>query len=119
MVGENSSLTITPTYSSPQILSRPFKLPLPNYKGPLGSKGLGLKRQLIRKPLYDPFEDGALVLYWPPELSAHEALKVDKSKVPVHVVVDPALSKVSWVGQNINILLINCVSIRFVRESHV
>ena len=64
-----------------------------------------MKRQLIRKPLYDPFEEGALVLYWPPTLSAHEALKVDKSKVPVHVVVDPALSKVSWKNIYLNILL--------------
>ena len=77
------------------ILSRPFKLPLPNYKGPLGARGLGLKRQLIRKPLHDPFEENALVLYWPPTLSAHDEMKADKNSVPVHVVVDPALSKVT------------------------
>ena len=78
------------------ILSKPFKLPLPNYKGRLQvtGQGLGLKRQLLRKPLHDPFEEDALVLYSPPDISTHEAMKLDKSKVPVHVVVDPLLSKV-------------------------
>nr|XP_039260404.1 DNA repair and recombination protein RAD54-like [Styela clava] len=76
------------------ILSKPFKIPIPNYKGPtLGGK-LGLKRQLLRKPLHDPFDENALVLFEPPELSPHEALKADKTKLKVHVVVDPILSKV-------------------------
>ncbi len=33
----------------------------------------------MRKALHDPFEDGALVLYEPPAISAHELLKADKS----------------------------------------
>lgn len=60
--------------------------------------------------MYDPEEEGALILYIPPELSEHDKLKVDKyerifieegrfisinrDKVQVHVVVDPVLSKI-------------------------
>ena len=78
-----------------KILSKPFKLPIPNYKGRLlGGRGLGVRKQLLRKPLHDPFEENALVLYTPPEISAHDAIKMDKTKIPVHVVVDPILSKV-------------------------
>ncbi|XP_036702276.1 DNA repair and recombination protein RAD54-like isoform X2 [Balaenoptera musculus] len=76
------------------ILSKPFKIPIPNYQGPLGSRALGLKRAGIRRALHDPLEEGALVLYEPPSLSAHDQLKLDKEKLPVHVVVDPILSKV-------------------------
>lgn len=67
-----------------------------------------------RQSLYDPEEEGALVLYTPPELSEHDKLKIDKyemitmreifikkidfvsnrDKVQVHVVVDPVLSKI-------------------------
>ena len=36
-----------------------------------------MRRQGARQPLHDPFEEGALVLFIPPELSAHEQLKVD------------------------------------------
>jgi hypothetical protein len=44
--------------------------------------------------MFDPYSEGALVLYTPPELSAHEKLKLkDKDKL-VHVVVDPILSRV-------------------------
>lgn len=77
-----------------KILSKPFKVPIPNYKGPTLNRALGVRRQGARQPLHDPFEEGALVLYIPPELSAHEQLKVDIDKQPVHVVVDPVLSKV-------------------------
>ena len=48
----------------------------------------------MRQPLHDPFEENALVLYEPPEISEHDKLYVDATKVPVHVVVDPMLSKV-------------------------
>ena len=41
------------------------------------NKALGVRRQGARQPLHDPFEDGALVLYIPPELSAHDQLKID------------------------------------------
>ncbi|XP_064604262.1 DNA repair and recombination protein RAD54-like isoform X2 [Liolophura sinensis] len=78
-----------------KILNKPFKIPIPNYKGAcLGNRALGLRRQGTRQPLHDPYEEGALVLYTPPELSAHDKLKVDMEKQPVHVVVDPILSKV-------------------------
>lgn len=46
--------------------------------GSLGIRALGLKRAGVRKSLHDPFEDGALVLYEPPVLSAHELIKAEK-----------------------------------------
>uniref|UniRef100_A0A2C9K9D2 DNA repair and recombination protein RAD54-like n=1 Tax=Biomphalaria glabrata TaxID=6526 RepID=A0A2C9K9D2_BIOGL len=58
------------------------------------NRALGVRRQGARQPLHDPFEEGALVLYSPPELSAHEQMKMDIEKLPVHVVVDPILTKV-------------------------
>jgi len=91
------------------LLSQPFKIPIPNYKGPISGRGLGVRRMGGRQSLYDPEEDGALVLYIPPELSEHDKLKIDKyvkinsniyifffrrDKVQVHVVVDPVLSKI-------------------------
>uniref|UniRef100_A0A3B5MB00 Helicase ATP-binding domain-containing protein n=1 Tax=Xiphophorus couchianus TaxID=32473 RepID=A0A3B5MB00_9TELE len=76
------------------ILSKPFKIPIPNYTGSLGSKALGLKHAGVRKSLHDPFAEDALVLYEPPTLSAHDLIKADKEKLPVHVVVDPVLGKV-------------------------
>ncbi|XP_060071052.1 DNA repair and recombination protein RAD54-like [Ylistrum balloti] len=77
-----------------KILSKPFKVPIPNYKGSSLGRALGVRRHGVRQPLHDPYEEGALILYTPPELSAHEQLKVDIEKVPVHVVVDPKLSAV-------------------------
>ncbi|KAK7925143.1 hypothetical protein WMY93_007453 [Mugilogobius chulae] len=76
------------------ILSRPFKVPIANYTGPLGLRALGLKRSGVRRALHDPFGDGALVLYEPPILSAHDLIRADKDKLQVHVVVDPLLSRV-------------------------
>lgn len=38
---------------------------------------LGVRRQGARQPLHDPFEENALVLYIPPELSAHDQLKAN------------------------------------------
>ncbi|KAK3091297.1 hypothetical protein FSP39_018741 [Pinctada imbricata] len=78
-----------------KILSKPFKVPIPNYKGSaFASRVLGIRRQGSRQPLHDPCEEGALILYSPPELSAHEQLKIDLEKQPVFVVVDPILTKV-------------------------
>ncbi|XP_014674422.1 PREDICTED: DNA repair and recombination protein RAD54-like, partial [Priapulus caudatus] len=78
-----------------KLLSKPFKIPIPNYKGSsFGSRALGIRRQGARCALHDPCEENALVLYSPPELSANEQLKVDMEKQPVHVVVDPLLCKV-------------------------
>lgn len=48
----------------------------------------------VRMALFDPYAEGALVLYSPPELSAHEEIKLDPNKKLVHVVVDPILSAV-------------------------
>ncbi|XP_067002345.1 DNA repair and recombination protein RAD54-like [Anabrus simplex] len=77
-----------------KILSKPFKIPIPNYQGSSLSRSLGLAKNRCRRALHDPFEPGALVLYSPPELSAHDKLKVDPEKQPVHVVVDPVLSNI-------------------------
>ncbi|XP_042368806.1 DNA repair and recombination protein RAD54-like isoform X2 [Plectropomus leopardus] len=76
------------------ILSKPFKIPIPNYTGSLGIRALGLKRAGVRKALHDHLAEDALVLYEPPTLSAHDLIKADKEKLPVHVVVDPVLGKV-------------------------
>ncbi|XP_072130723.1 DNA repair and recombination protein RAD54-like [Mobula birostris] len=76
------------------ILAKPFRVPIPNYTGSLGLKALGIKRTGARRSLHDPYEEGALVLFEPPPLSAHDQLKADKDKLPVHVVVDPILSSV-------------------------
>lgn len=96
---ENNDQTQSPGLSAHEafirrILLKPFKIPIPNYKGTTLNRPLGIRRQGARQPLHDPFEERALVLYIPPELSAHEQLKVDIEKQPVHVVVDPLLSKV-------------------------
>lgn len=77
-----------------RLLNKPFKIPIPNYQPSSYGKSLGLKRSGVRQPLHDPFEENALVLYEPPELSEHDKLSLDLTKVPVHVVVDPMLSKV-------------------------
>ncbi|XP_071952083.1 DNA repair and recombination protein RAD54-like isoform X1 [Antedon mediterranea] len=78
-----------------KILSKPFKIPIPNYKGPtFGGRALGVRRQGAKQPLHDPNEEGALVLYSPQTLSAHDQIVVDRENQQVHVVVDPVLSKV-------------------------
>ncbi|THD25235.1 hypothetical protein D915_003920 [Fasciola hepatica] len=77
------------------ILSKPFKVPMANYEGTSNdSRALGLRRSVSKIALHDPYEEGALVLYTPPEASAHDVLKKDSEKQYVHVVVDPMLSKV-------------------------
>ncbi|XP_026563004.1 DNA repair and recombination protein RAD54-like [Pseudonaja textilis] len=101
------------------ILSKPFKVPIPNYTGPLGLRALGIKRSGGRHALHDPFEEGALVLYEPPPLSAHDQLKVDKDKTPVHVVVDPCLSRVLRPHQREGVkFLWECVTSRRIPGSH-
>ncbi|XP_034270891.1 DNA repair and recombination protein RAD54-like [Pantherophis guttatus] len=101
------------------ILSKPFKVPIPNYTGPLGLRALGIKRAGVRHALHDPFEEGALVLYEPPPLSAHDQLKVDKDKTPVHVVVDPCLSRVLRPHQREGVkFLWECVTSRRIPGSH-
>lgn len=83
-----------------KLLSRPFKVPIPDYVPDThGNKCLGLRRTVIRRALHDPFACNALVLYTPPEeqgkLTVHsKLLQNSKSKVPVHVVVDPVVGNI-------------------------
>uniref|UniRef100_A0A3Q1FR95 RAD54 like n=1 Tax=Acanthochromis polyacanthus TaxID=80966 RepID=A0A3Q1FR95_9TELE len=101
------------------ILSKPFKIPIPNYTGSLGIRALGLKRAGVRKALHDPFAEDALVLYDPPTLSAHDLIKADKEKLPVHVVVDPVLGKVLRPHQREGVkFLWECVTGRRIPESY-
>ncbi|XP_075037659.1 DNA repair and recombination protein RAD54-like [Mixophyes fleayi] len=101
------------------ILSRPFKVPIPNYKGGMGLRMLGIKKAGVRRALHDPYEEGALVLYEPPILSAHDQLKLDKEKLPVHVVVDPVLGKVLRPHQREGVkFLWECVTGRRISASH-
>jgi len=76
------------------LLNKPFKIPIPGYTGGGYGRSLGVRRSGGRQPLHDPLQEGALVLYCPPELSEHEKLKVDTQQQQVAVVVDPLLSKV-------------------------
>lgn len=57
------------------------------------SRNLGIKRNHVRRSLYDPFEPNALVLFVPPEVSEHDKLKTDSNTL-VHVVVDPILCNI-------------------------
>lgn len=77
-----------------KILSKPFKVPIPNYIPSYSSKSLGLKKACVRRALHDPDEPNALVLYRPPSISTHDKLKVDPSKIQVAVVVDPVLGNI-------------------------
>lgn len=53
-----------------------------------------MRRTGAKLPLYDPYAEGALILYMPSELTTHDQLKIDESKKKVHVVVDPMITKV-------------------------
>lgn len=80
-----------------KILSKPFKVPIPDYiPDTFGNNCLGLKKNTFRRALHDPFACNSLVLYTPPDtdLSKHDLLKLDKSKILVHVVVDPVVGNV-------------------------
>eukprot|EP00795_Rhopilema_esculentum_P004315 gene4315-20520_t len=76
------------------ILSKPFKVPMASYQGSGLSKSLGMRRKVLKCCLHDPFADGALVLYIPPEISAHDQINISEDQKLVHVVVDPVLSNV-------------------------
>ncbi|XP_012141551.1 DNA repair and recombination protein RAD54-like isoform X2 [Megachile rotundata] len=75
-----------------KLLSKPFKIPIPGYQ--LSGRTLGTRLSGPRRPLHDPNEANALIVYSPPELSEHERLKIDQSKQLVHVVVDPLLCNI-------------------------
>ncbi len=78
-----------------------------------------MRRMGARQPLHDPDEEGALVLYAPPEISEHDKLKVDSSKLPVHVVVDPQLSKVLRPHQREGVkFMYDCVTGVRIPDSH-
>lgn len=86
------------------VLSRKFTCPVPNYVPDThGNRCLGLKRTSFRRALHDPCACNALVLYIPPTdsatvggsaMSQHDRLKVDQSKILVHVVVDPVVGNI-------------------------
>ena len=76
------------------LLNKPFKIPIPGYTGGSYGRSLGVRRSGGRQPLHDPYAEGALVLYDPPEQSEHEKLKTDLSSQKVAVVVDPLLCRV-------------------------
>ncbi|XP_070519810.1 DNA repair and recombination protein RAD54-like isoform X10 [Cardiocondyla obscurior] len=75
-----------------RLLSKPFQIPIPGYQ--LSGRVLGLRLPGPRRPLHDPNDPNALIVYIPPELSEHDRIKVDSTKQLVHVVVDPILCNV-------------------------
>ncbi|KAK4320055.1 hypothetical protein Pmani_009061 [Petrolisthes manimaculis] len=65
-----------------KILTQPFKVPIANYVSQGGFwRGLGIRRSGVRRPLHDPDEPGALVLYLPTQLSATEKLTANLEKL--------------------------------------
>ena len=58
-----------------QILKKPFKIPIEGYEGGSNSsRSLGMRRAGLRVALHDPYADGALVLFYPPEQTAHDQM---------------------------------------------
>ncbi|OAF71484.1 hypothetical protein A3Q56_00749 [Intoshia linei] len=74
-------------------LLKKYKVPIPGYRGSLFQRRLGTCGSIIKKPLYDPTVENALILYKPIEMSEHEKLITSKDKIKVHVVCDPRLTK--------------------------
>ncbi|PAV58081.1 hypothetical protein WR25_25255 isoform F [Diploscapter pachys] len=74
-----------------KLLSKPFVIPIPGYN--LSGRALGMGRSSMRVALFDPYGEGAVVLFTPPPMTHEEEMKM-KDKKLVHVVVDPCLSKV-------------------------
>lgn len=83
-----------------KLLSKQFKVPIPDYvPDSNANRALGLRRTVIRRALHDPNACNALVLYTPPAqevktMSVHDKLLQDKSKILVHVVVDPVVGNI-------------------------
>jgi len=77
-----------------RLLNKPFKVPIEGYVNSGYGRSLGVRRSGGRQPLHDPEGEGALVLYYPPEIPEHEKLSVDPNSLEVAVVTDPILSKV-------------------------
>eukprot|EP00049_Salpingoeca_infusionum_P015532 m.303442 g.303442 ORF g.303442 m.303442 type:complete len:779 (+) comp15893_c0_seq5:229-2565(+) len=78
-----------------RILKKPFKVPIPGYQGGCGGRtGLGVRKLAVRQALHDPNEEGAVILYTPPTLTAAEQANPEiRNKHPVHVVVDPIVGR--------------------------
>jgi len=53
-----------------------------------------MKGRREKRAMYDPYAEGALVVYTPPELSHHEQMVLDPLKKKVHVVIDPMLTAI-------------------------
>ncbi|XP_067933850.1 DNA repair and recombination protein RAD54-like [Watersipora subatra] len=102
-----------------KILSKPFKIPIPNYNGPVYTKALGIRRQGGKRALHDPAEEGALILYHPKELRAHEQLTISDNDLEVHVVVDPVLSNVLRPHQREGVkFMYDCVTGAQIADNH-
>lgn len=59
-----------------KIFSKPFSSIIPGY--PLSGRFLGLRFSGPRRPLFDPDDSNALVVFAPPPISDHEKLKIDE-----------------------------------------
>ena len=69
-----------------QILKKPFKVPLEGYVSSSSSnRCLGMRRSGLRVSLHDPYSDGALVLFYPPEQSVQEQLAISKDNSKIQV----------------------------------
>uniref|UniRef100_A0A0K0DZ63 DNA repair and recombination protein RAD54-like n=2 Tax=Strongyloides stercoralis TaxID=6248 RepID=A0A0K0DZ63_STRER len=77
-----------------KIISSKFKIPINGYSGSRTQKTLGLRKPGVKRALWDPYLENALVLYSPPELSEQEKMAIDEKDKLVHVVVDPLLGNV-------------------------
>ncbi|PIC51735.1 hypothetical protein B9Z55_002128 [Caenorhabditis nigoni] len=74
-----------------KLLSRKFSIPMEGYM--LSGRSLGLGGNRRKCALFDPYHEGALILYAPEQLSEHAQLKEDKDR-KVHVVADPVVGKI-------------------------
>uniref|UniRef100_A0A0N5A1F5 DNA repair and recombination protein RAD54-like n=1 Tax=Parastrongyloides trichosuri TaxID=131310 RepID=A0A0N5A1F5_PARTI len=77
-----------------KILTSKFKIPINGYSGGPTQKTLGLRRPGVKRALWDPYLENALVLYSPPELTEQEKTLIDEKDKLVHVVVDPLLGNI-------------------------
>ncbi|CEF66160.1 DNA repair and recombination protein RAD54-like [Strongyloides ratti] len=77
-----------------RILSSKFKIPINGYSGGRTQKTLGLRKPGVKRALWDPYLENALVLYSPPELNEEQKRTIDEKDKLVHVVVDPLLGNI-------------------------